>query len=477
MVGDYSPASSKRTNGLSFEFRIFVWSLLVEPLLFFVVLDQDVTGVNLSYGRLLQAAFLIILFLRCAFRGSKLVLPNPSYPIYRFFSIYLILLLLSSAAGLIFYDSYSLKYAYEDWNLSAFSDAIRGPYSRPFFEILILFYYFGYYIVLPKYILNTRIKIEYFFKWIIRIFYLMLLVGFIDLAMQLSTGWYIPKHSSNVEFGYVGLRFHALLGEPRDAVPYIFFALSMVFIRLSINNDLRVNLGLVVFCVAALVMTQSASGIVGLGLTAAGLGFFYLLKSIRRLVLTTVIAIVLTSIVVYLMSLSPRMMEYYDAFSVVLGVLNDGGELPTVAAFQVSNFLPFWAMWKDINQLNLMPVLFGSGVGSVSFVNNNLIRNFVAESSGGLFNPNAQITRIIYESGLIGTFAYIYAIYYPVKIFLKKYTCHHGANLLLFMLLMGASLGHRSTTIFVYVGIVIVIITNWPHGEGEKVRASSISHA
>ena len=244
----------------------------------------------------------------------------------------------------------------------------------------------------------------------------------------------------------------------------------MVFIRLSINNNLRVNLRLVVLCVAALVMTQSASGIVGLGLTAAGLAFFYLLKSIRRLVLTMVIAIVLTAIVVYLMSLSPRMMEYYDAFSVVLGVLNEGGELPAVAAFQVSNFLPFWAMWKDINQLNLMPVLFGSGVGSVSFVNNNLIRFFVEEATGGLFNPNAQITRIIYESGFIGTTAYIYAMYYPLKIFLKKYTCHHHANFLLFMLLAGASLGHRSTTIFIYVGIVIVLITNWPRGEGTKFR-------
>lgn len=473
----YSPASSKRTNRLSFEFRLYVWSLLAEPLLFFVVLDQDITGVNLSYGRLLQAAFLTMLFLRYASRASKLVLPNPTYPLYRYFSIYLMLLLLSSAAGLFFYGSYDLKYPYEDWNLSAFSDAIRGPYSRPLFELIILFYYFGYYIVLPKYIINTRVKIEYLFKWIIRILILMLFLGFIDLVMQLTIGWYIPKHSSHIDLGYVGLRFHALLGEPRDAVPYIFFALSMVFIWLSVNNDLRVNRKLVVFCVAALVMTQSASGIVGIGLTAAGLGFFYLLKSIRKLVLTMVIAIVLASIVVYLMSLSPRMMEYYDAFSVVLGVLNEGGELPAVAAFQVSNFLPFWAMWKDINQLNLMPVLFGSGVGSVSFVNNNLIRYFVAESSGGLFNPNAQITRIIYESGLIGTFAYIYAIYYPVKIFLKKYTCHHDANLLLFMLLMGASLGHRSTTIFVYVGIVIVIITNWPHGKGAKVRASSISHA
>ena len=464
------PVSSTRSNGFSFEFRLYVWSLLAEPLLFFVVLDQDSTGVNLSYGRLLQAAFLTILLLRYASRASKLVLPNPMHPLYRYFSIYLMLLLLSSAAGLIFYGSYDLLNMYEDWNLSAFSDAIRGPSYRPLFELIILFYYFFYYIVLPKYVINTNEKIEYFFKRIIRIFHLMLFLGFLDLVMQLTIGWYVPKHSSNMEFGYVGLRFHALLGEPRDAVPYLFFALSMVYMWRSINNDLRSNRNLVVLCVAALVMTQSVSGLVGLGLTAVGLTFFYISTSTRKLIWTMAITIVLATFAVHLMSFSPRMMEYYDAFSGVLEVLNEGGELPVLAAFQVSNFLPLWAMWKDINQLNLMPVLFGSGIGSVSLVNNNLIRFFVKEASGGLFNPNAQITRIIYESGLIGTLVYIYAMYYPVKIFLNKYTSNHNINLLLFMLLMGAALGHRSTTVFIYVGIVIVLITNWPHGERVNVR-------
>ena len=467
----------KRSSGLSFEFRLYVWSLFAEPLLFFVVLDQDITGVNLSYGRLLQATFLTIFFLRRVMRGNTLVLPNPAYPLYRHFFTYLMLLLLSSAAGVVFYDSYILIHAYENWNLPVFVEVIRGAYSRPLFELIILLYYFGYYTVLPRYILTTREKIEYFFKWTIRILKLMLLLGFIDLIMQLTTGWYIPKHSSHIDFGYVGLRFHALLGEPRDAVPYLFFALSMVYLQRSVINDRRGNRNLAMLCIAALVMTQSASGLVGLGLTAVGLIFFYVSTSIRKLVLAITIALILATIVFYFLSLSQRMMEYYNAFSDILKVLNDGGELPVIAAFQVSNFLPFWAMWKDFNQLNLMPVLFGSGIGSVSFVNNNLIRYFVAEATGGIFNPNAQITRIIYESGLIGTLVYIYALYYPLKIFLTKYTCCHTINFVLFTLLMGAALGHRSTTIFIYVGIIIVLITNWPGGDGVMVRTSSIRPA
>lgn len=213
---------SKRANKLSVEFRLYAWSLLTEPLLFFVVSDQDRTGVNLTFSRLFQACFILVLFLRYTLRVGRVVIPNPLFSHYRYFSIYLTLLLLSSVTGLIYFDAYVLNNQYENWTLVEISDLIRGPYSRPLIEIFILFYYFIYYIILPKYIITSREKIEYLFKWLIKIFKLMLLLGFLDLAMQLTTGWFIPKHLSHADFGYVGLRFHALLGEPRDAVPYLF---------------------------------------------------------------------------------------------------------------------------------------------------------------------------------------------------------------------------------------------------------------
>lgn len=470
MSGGHTELLSAPNKSLSLEFRLFVWSLLTEPLLFFVVGDQDGTGVNLTYARILQASFLSLWFLKYALRGGKLVVPSPTYPLYRYFSIYLMLLLLSSVAGLIFYDSYTLLHQYENWTLTGFADVIRGPYSRPFVETFILFYYFIYYIVLPKYIINSRQKIEYLFKWLIKIFKMMLLLGFLDLAMQLTTDWFIPKHLSNADFGYVGFRFHALLGEPRDAVPYLFFGLSMLFLWKSVNYDIKINKKLILFCLFALVMTQSASGLIGLGLTSIGMGFVYIVKNIKKLIKITAIGIIFILIFVYLASFSPRMIQYFDAFVNLLDILNNEDELPVLVAFQVSNFLPFWAIWLDIKQLNLMPVLFGSGIGSVSYANNNLIRTFVQDANGGLFNPNAQITRVIYDSGLIGTIFYFYALYYPLKAFLKKYICHYDMILMLFMLLMGACLAHRNTAIFVYVGVLIVLLTNWPRNELQNTK-------
>lgn len=244
----------------------------------------------------------------------------------------------------------------------------------------------------------------------------------------------------------------------------------MLFLWQSVNNDIRVNRKLIVLCLFALVMTQSVSGLIGLFLTSLGLGFFYLIKNIVKLITGTAVAVIIIAMSVYLASFSPRMIEYFDAFTNILDILNNENELPALAAFQVSNFLPVWAMWMEIKQLNLWPVLFGSGIGSVSFANNNLIRVFVRDSTGGLFNPNAQITRIIYESGLIGTMCYIYALYYPLKTFLKKYTSHSDVNFLLFMLLMGACLAHRHTSIFVYVGVLIVLLTHWPRSQPQFAR-------
>ncbi|WP_445775339.1 hypothetical protein [Shewanella sp.] len=450
-----------KTNWLSFESRLYTWSLLFDPLLFFVILDQDITGVNLTVGRLLQSAFLISLFLRCSLRPHDVVLPNITKSVYKYFSIYLTLLLLSSVLGIFFFDSYILHYNYEEWNVTFIANVIRGPYFRPFIEIIILLYYFGYYIILPKYILNDNEKISYIFKTLIKIFKLMLFLGFLDLALQLTVGWYIPKHSTHTEFGYVGMRFHALLGEPRDAVPYLFFGLAMMYIWHSVVNDRKPDRTLLMIWFAALFMTQSLSGVIGLGITVIGLFFFYLFNSPRRLITIIPISIILTVVMIYLAEFSPRIMDYYYNISDGLEVLNSGGEMPMQAAFQISNFLPFWAMWLEFKEFNFIPLLIGSGVGSVSFVNNNLIRFFVEDATGGLFNPNAQITRVIYESGLIGTLAYVYALYYPVKRFLKIYPCYRAANFLLFALLMGASLAHRSTIIFIYSGLVFTLISNW----------------
>ena len=50
---------------------------------------------------------------------------------------------------------------------------------------------------------------------------------------------------------------------------------------------------------------------------------------------------------------------------------------------------------------NLLPVLFGSGIGSSSFLNNSYIQ------FEDLANTNSQLVRLLYEAGLVGTFYFI----------------------------------------------------------------------
>lgn len=468
MSAVYHDQIAVQSSKFSLGFRLYTWSIIADPLLFFVILDQNDTGVNLTLARVLQAAFVTTLFLGRLLPNAKWTMPNPKFPLFRNFSIYVFLLVIASIFGVLFYGTYKLDAPYTLEHSSFVVEAIRGPYTRPFFEFLILLYYFFYYVVMPKYMFRSRMEFDYLFKWVILTFYFMLFIGLPEVMFNYLEWGYIPKHSTHTEFGYVGERFHAFLGEPRDAFPYLLFGLAVVYIRSTIVPNTRLPRALLPSVFLALVMTQSASGIIGLGLSAFGVLIYFSLKSFRRFVWAAVVVGGLVPLTIFLVSLSPRMNDYIQAFSDVWAILNSGEQLPYLAAVQSSNFLPFWNMWLNLKALNWLPVFFGSGLGTTSIVNNNLTALFIEDSSSELMNANAQITRIVFESGLIGFLVYLNVFINPVKKFLEKFSRNKRANFILFVLLLGASLGHRSATIFIYLGIVIALLTNWPGKNGQS---------
>jgi len=450
------------TSALSLQFRLFVWSLIADPLLFFVILDQNDTGVNLTLARVLQSAFLVLQLVRLSTGRAELGVPSPLQPMFRNYSLYVLLLLASSLLGVFVYGSYNLANTYTLEHSSFLVEAIRGPNTRPFFELVILVYYFVYFVVLPKYMIKSHAELRYLFKWVIRVFYVMLAVGLLDVFSNSLGGPYIPKHSVHMEAGYVGVRFHGLAGEPRDAFAYLLFGLAMVYLRSTLVQTKRVPRMLGPLVLVALVMTQSASGVIGLGITAVGVLIYFSLRSVRKLVVSLVVVGSLVWLTTYLVWLSPRLVAYSDAFADVWVVLNAGGQFSFLVATESSNFLPFWNMWLNAKELNVLPVLLGSGLGSTNIINNNLSALFIEDSSSELMNANAQITRIIYESGIIGFFVYVNVFVAPFKVLLGRFTAHRVANFVLFAVLLGASLGHRSSTVFVYLGIVVAVVSNWP---------------
>ena len=76
-------------------------------------------------------------------------------------------------------------------------------------------------------------------------------------------------------------------------------------------------------------------------------------------------------------------------------------------------------------------------------------------------NPRSQLARILYETGAIGLYVYITFLVKPILSEFIKYNDRKYFFLLCSsLLLIGATLGHRSLLSFILVGIIISILVN-----------------
>ena len=60
-------------------------------------------------------------------------------------------------------------------------------------------------------------------------------------------------------------------------------------------------------------------------------------------------------------------------------------------------------------EFNILPTLIGTGFGSSAVANAEVM------DPSGVLNPNANIIRILFDSGLLGLLFYMVAFLYPIK--------------------------------------------------------------
>ena len=79
--------------------------------------------------------------------------------------------------------------------------------------------------------------------------------------------------------------------------------------------------------------------------------------------------------------------------------------------------------------------------------------------SNEMINPNANIIRSLYETGVIGTLLFIAVFLTPIKKMYMNDNIH--SKLTIFMLLMlGMYFAHRSAIPYIFLGIVLVVLKN-----------------
>jgi hypothetical protein len=147
-------------------------------------------------------------------------------------------------------------------------------------------------------------------------------------------------------------------------------------------------------------------------------------------------------------------------------VLESGGELPYLMSVQSDSIYPLYDLTVKLRNFNLIPIFFGSGLGSASVVN-----NVYAEIVFGTANPNSQFVRILYESGLVGTMLFLLAFIKPVK-YLTKDLDHNSQNefIIYMLLLLGCSFAVRSIVAYIYLGVFIAAFNVFVHNTNHRQR-------
>ena len=431
--------------------KLYIWSLLFEPLMYFAYASGgQTTGIPISVSRLLQIMVLISFSSRLFFWG-KLYLKKQliSLHLSKYFVTYLLILISSSLFGIFLFDSYKITFNNIIIDAETEVPFLKNKYVRPFFDIFLLAYYYFYFIILAKYFINSSEAIKYFFNYFLFTFYVILFMGFIDLGYFFMSGSaLITRHIG--ELTDVGFRFHSFIGEPRDAFVYLVYSGLVLVIYHNLYIKIRHIKLLLYIILSAIILTQSASGIIGI-LLGGLLAFIYLLfKGNRKVFYFFGFFAIIIFLSVISIQTSPRLVLVLDAFPTLFEDLKNRNELPSVLKVQSVNFLPFFGMYEQLINFNIKQIIFGSGFSSSAYFNMNFIGNY---DEG---NPHAQITRILYEGGILGTITYLIFLMKPVIKFLLTLPQSIVYNsVFLFFLLSGTSLTHRTLIPFILSGLIL----------------------
>ena len=432
------------TNQISKLSKLYVWSICLEPLLFFIVITPSLIGVTSNVSKLLQLLVLVVLLFKILIL-HKVKIPSPLNHNNKQFFYFFIFITLSGFYGLL-----SGAYKNEMYDVTA-TNSLRIM-IRPLFEYVILLYYFVYFTIMPRYILINSSSIGYFFKVFTLLFFIVLLTGFGDLLiMKIISGYGgLPRHLSDGVI--VGWRFHGLAGEPRDAFSYLILGLGIFILRDMWSGRKELTKKLLILIFIALILTKSASGLMGIlfSIILISLFVFFKFTSMQKVKYLIIFSIVLFILVITTL-LTDRIMIYYYAFLNLIPSLQATGKIGGILSqSNSSDIFPIWQRWIEISGGNFFPTFIGTGLGSSSVLNNNSINLFE------IHNPKSYVVRSIYETGIIGTYLFVYVFLHPIKK-LNLFRHEYLYLLMLMLLMLGMYFGHRSVLPYFFLGIVLAV--------------------
>lgn len=429
--------------------NLFLLSILLEPLLFFLLAGRNSFGFNINISRIIQVVVLLGLVFKFLVFKSRVLISNHTLKIslgYFIFSGYMIFLTFIG----IFIGVYG-ESAYDLLPI------------RTVLEIVISIYYFIYFAILPTYFFRTvqsKIKVLNILNTAFKVF---LFLGFLDLIF-LSLGLpSIPRHIGDVE---VGFRFHSIAGEPRDAAVFIVFGLATLFLNKIYDPFFKISKSILLFSALAFILTVSVSAILAL-IFISSLFIAYFLRlnllsfPLRRYVQFFFLISIFLYISFEIIFSFNRMELYLKAFEQLYFYLQQG-LVPQFLGGQMVNIYPIWQRFVELLDYNFYGIIFGSGIGTSSIIN-NIFYDLSDLSLGEVLNPHANIIRLFYEGGIIGSSLLLFGLLSSFKHLTKDRSQIIGINYL-FLAVFGAFMAHRSLVFFIFLGLIYMLFSNQqPH--------------
>ena len=427
--------------------KIYVWSLLFEPFIYFVKAGGgQESGIPISVSKILQI-LVILLFIQQIF-SNKLNLNFNKKSLSINFFIYLLIIVLSTFFAFTIFNSYNINFKTSNLvETSGDTPLLKSQFIRPFFDFINLIYYYFYFILLFTKLITNKLFLNYFFKYFILTFKLALGLGFLDLLFVYFSGEALLKRHFDQDTD-VGFRFHSFLGEPRDAFVFLIYSILLLYLINEKFYRIKYFNSIISISIFSLILTQSASGLIGIFVGSILILIYYLIKLNKYSLYLFCSIIILLILAVILIPQSPRIMIYIESFSELFDYLKSGGELPYYILVQSVNVLPIWGLYNHLFD-NLYRVFFGSGISASAYYNMNYIGDI------GYSNPNSQFTRIIYDSGIIGfLFNLKFLITTPLKITKQLLTTKKMNKIItIFLIFSSSALIHRSLLPLIIVGL------------------------
>ena len=429
--------------------RLWTISVLLEPLLYFVLVDRTQIGFGGNISRLLQL-LVMILIIANFMSGKRFRIPVYARSLYFPLLLFIFYVFITSLVGFLLGAYSGGQTSGEQKGLTL---VFHNDTTRPVVELIILIFQFFYFVILPVVFLRTKREFDFFFKWALFLLSVHFIGGWIDFILTPLGVDVISRHLGDGRS--VGLRFHGIAGEPRDAAIYMmslfFFIATYCFYKNgSIPSPKKSYTALIgVSCLA----TISASFFVAVFFSL----LLWLAYEIRRVSVgfafkATMLVMVLALILGYSLSYFERLGLYVETYRDYLESLyeNPYQELPFLIKVSFNNVYPIIRVLREFSDGNIFPLFFGHGLGS-SGIANSLIY-------GEYNNPNNQLARLIYEQGVVGVWLFVYVFLRITKRCAVGLSGVEKNRLVIAGLIMIAGVfAHRTGVWMIWLGLLIAV--------------------